>query len=50
MNELDKMLADKDSIVKSIIKDQGNEPLVILYTDELIKDIKKMCCIPDNSF
>ena len=39
------MLAgNKDTIVKSIIRDMGKTPCLILYTDEQIKDIKTLCC------
>ena len=44
INELDKMLTDGESIVKSIIRDQGKAPCIILYSDEHLTDLKHLCC------
>lgn len=45
INEMDKMLAvNKDTIVRSIVRDQGKAPCLILYTDQQLEDIKNMCC------
>jgi len=44
INELDRLLADETSIVKSIIRDQGKPPCIILYTKEQLDDIKTLCC------
>lgn len=44
INELDKMLADKNSIVKSIIRDNGKAPCIILCDDDQLEDLKTLCC------
>jgi len=44
INELDKMLTDGESIVKSIIRDQGKALCIILYSDEHLTDLKHLCC------
>lgn len=44
LNEIDNILADKNSIVKSVIRDNGKAPCIILYNDEQLDDIKKLCC------
>ena len=45
INEIDKMLAEgEDTIVRSIIRDKGKAPCLILYTDAQMDDIKHMCC------
>lgn len=41
---LENMLTDEDSIVRSIIRDKGKAPCTILYNDEQITDLKKLCC------
>lgn len=33
-----------NTIDKSIIRDMGKAPCLILYTDEQIQDIKTLCC------
>jgi len=38
------MFADNDSIVKSIVKDNGKAPCVILYTEQQLEDLKNLCC------
>ena len=38
------MLADKNSIVKSIIRDNGKAPCIILYNDDQLEDLKTLCC------
>lgn len=42
--ELDRLVTDGTSIVKSIIRDQGKAPCIILYTDEQLDDIETLCC------
>lgn len=45
INEIDKMLAEgEDTIVRSIIRDKGKAPCLILYTDIQMDDTKHMCC------
>ena len=44
INELDKMLTDGESLVKSIIRDPGEAPCIILYSDEHLTDLKYLCC------
>jgi hypothetical protein len=44
INELDKRLAEKNSIVKSIIRDNGKAPCIILWDDDQIEDLKTLCC------
>lgn len=44
INELDKMLTDGESIVKSIIRDQGKAPCIILYLDEHLTDLRHLSC------
>jgi hypothetical protein len=43
INELDKMLAEKNYIVKSIISDNGKAPCIILYDDDQLEDLKTLC-------
>ena len=43
IEHLDEMTLKKGSIVRSVIRDQGKAPCVILYTDEQILDLKNMC-------
>ena len=38
------MLADGGSIVKSIIRDQGKAPCLILYSEKQLEDLRSMCC------
>lgn len=44
ISEIDKLVANGTSIVKSIVRDQGKAPCLILYTDEQMTDIKNLCC------
>jgi len=44
INELDKMLTDNNYIVKSIIRDNGKTPCIILYNDDQLEDLKTLCC------
>ncbi|CAC5400572.1 unnamed protein product [Mytilus coruscus] len=45
INEIDKMLAgNKDTIVRSIIREKGKAPCLILYSDSQLEDLKHMCC------
>ncbi|KAK3104132.1 hypothetical protein FSP39_024650 [Pinctada imbricata] len=44
IREIDYLVAEGDSIVKSIVRDQGKAPCLILYSDEQISDIKTLCC------
>jgi hypothetical protein len=44
ISEINKMLADSNSIVKFIVRDHGKAPCIILYTDDQLEDIKNVCC------
>ncbi|CAG2213397.1 unnamed protein product [Mytilus edulis] len=44
INEIDKKLSEQDSIVKSIIRDHGKAPCLIMYTEQQLEDIKTLCC------
>ena len=44
IGEINKMLADSNSIVKFIVRDHGKAPCIILYTDDQLEDIKNLCC------
>ncbi|KAK3101791.1 hypothetical protein FSP39_006376 [Pinctada imbricata] len=44
MAEIDNLVTQNDSIVKSVIRSQGKSPCLILYNDEQIKDLKNICC------
>jgi hypothetical protein len=44
ISELDKLVADDGSIVRSIFRDQGKAPCLILYNDDQLTDIKNICC------
>jgi hypothetical protein len=41
---LENKVTEKDSFVRSIFKDSGRTPTIILFTDEQILDLKNMCC------
>jgi transposase-like protein len=42
--EFDTLVAEGGSIVRSIIRDQGKAPCLILYNDDQLTDIKNICC------
>ncbi|CAG2224638.1 unnamed protein product [Mytilus edulis] len=44
INEIDKKLSEQDSIVKSIIRDHGKAPCLIMNTEQQLEDIKTLCC------
>lgn len=44
ISEIDQLVANGDSIVRSIIRERGKAPCLILYTDDQITDIKNLCC------
>lgn len=44
ISEIDRLVANGDSVVRSIIRERGKAPCLILYTDDQITDIKNLCC------
>ena len=44
ISEINKMIADSNSIVKSIVRDHDKAPCIMLYTDDQLEDIKNLCC------
>ena len=44
ISEIDALVANGNSIVKSIIRDQCKAPCLILYTEDQLTDLKTLCC------
>jgi len=38
------MVQDRHPFVRQVLHDHGKSPSIVMYTDEQMKDLKKLCC------